>query len=478
MAAFLEIYDPSLTTILNSHDFGNINIGDESAPLQFKVKNNGDEIATTVRLFARTNNHLYSGQSNPAGQEIVTEQWVEMNDGGSYQPVGGDFGNQGLAGNYLAIADIPPGGASATINLKLVTQDPCDTIGAANLQIGVSYASEAGAIFTIIPGTGLTASGTTGGPFSPTDEDYSLEAFNDDISWQVVDVPDVNWVTITPASGTTLEGNTDNINIAFNANTNALAPGNYSTTIKFQNLTYPTQPDITRAVALTVNAAAIPGPTDYQNYWTFDTAHMSGATVNDQGPANYDGTFTGSMATVAGKFQQAAQAVIAGSYINFTQDIFSGASVFSISCWFKIETNCPGGQYLFRFVNASAQGITLLIQEDTEPNNLFGYIFYLKDSTGAGGNNFKNATQTLAKNTIYHLAIRWDKTVNGGVPELFINGSQVTFDSTSAATNNLATHSSKRQIFYESHGQLGWIDDFRTYNRSLTNGEITTLASG
>jgi len=52
---------------------------------------------------------------------------------------GGDFGNQGVVGNYETLSDLAAGATSPTINMKAVLPDPIDSNGNTRVQIVASY---------------------------------------------------------------------------------------------------------------------------------------------------------------------------------------------------------------------------------------------------------------------------------------------------------------------------------------------------
>ena len=144
MAANLEIYDTTLTTVLDSfQSLGDLENGNTSGLISIKIQNDGSTSATNIRLFARCINGLYTGQTDSGGQEAITEQWIQVQESnGGYQAIGGDFAggsNPSAAGNYFAVSDIAASGASGQIDFKVVIPSSSDTAGEFILQIGVSY---------------------------------------------------------------------------------------------------------------------------------------------------------------------------------------------------------------------------------------------------------------------------------------------------------------------------------------------------
>lgn len=138
--ARLEIYDNTGTTIQDFNDFGDVNLGEESGEYEFLIKNIGSDTATSIYLFARTNNNLYSGQTNANGQEAITEKWVEVDTGSGFTAIGGDFGNQGAPANAISISNLSAGSSTAVFKVKFNIPLVAQTNGTFRVALGVSYA--------------------------------------------------------------------------------------------------------------------------------------------------------------------------------------------------------------------------------------------------------------------------------------------------------------------------------------------------
>jgi len=139
MPANLEIYDTTLsTTIPNLVSAGDAEEGEGISVFSFKIRNDGDATATAVRLFARCINGLYTGQQNGFGQEAVTEQWIQVDSGSGFTPIGGNFGNGDPGTNYVSLANISSGASSAQIDVKLVTPVGMSSYGQTRIEVGVS----------------------------------------------------------------------------------------------------------------------------------------------------------------------------------------------------------------------------------------------------------------------------------------------------------------------------------------------------
>ncbi len=106
----------------------------------------------------------------------------------------------------------------------------------------------------VSPGTGLTSSGSVGGPFSPGSQIYSLiNSGGATLSWTASET--VNWLTLSATSGTLAPGAYAGVTVSINANANNLVAGSYADTVSFTNATNGAG-NTTRAVSLTITSVA------------------------------------------------------------------------------------------------------------------------------------------------------------------------------------------------------------------------------
>ncbi len=108
----------------------------------------------------------------------------------------------------------------------------------------------------IFANSGLAASGSQGGSFSPANQEVLLEDFaTNSVNWSAgVSAP---WLSLSPASGTVANGGTASILLlSVNSAASALPPGNYSATICFTNLADGTVQTRPFALAVTPGSAA------------------------------------------------------------------------------------------------------------------------------------------------------------------------------------------------------------------------------
>jgi hypothetical protein len=100
----------------------------------------------------------------------------------------------------------------------------------------------------VSPYAGIVASGTKGGPFSPSSFVYKLRATSGSVNYTITGAP--VWLTASSTSGTLTTAWTT-ITFTINASANTLAAGAYSGTIEFNNADG-VQSSIPRAATLTV----------------------------------------------------------------------------------------------------------------------------------------------------------------------------------------------------------------------------------
>jgi hypothetical protein len=102
----------------------------------------------------------------------------------------------------------------------------------------------------VTPNTNISASGTQGGPFSPSSFSYTLSG---SVNYSIANVP--NWLTPSSTSGAASSSGTT-VTFTVNANANSLTPNTYVNSISFNNTTNG-QGNTTRVATLTVNAPPV-----------------------------------------------------------------------------------------------------------------------------------------------------------------------------------------------------------------------------
>jgi uncharacterized repeat protein (TIGR02543 family) len=121
---------------------------------------------------------------------------------------------------------------------------------AAEINVTGKVATAVPGTITVTPTTALTASGSPGGPFTPSSATYTLQNVgNTSVDWSAsVTQP---WVTLTQNSGTLVPGATTTVTVSINSNATSLTLGSFSDTVTFTNLTNGNG-NTTRGVNLTI----------------------------------------------------------------------------------------------------------------------------------------------------------------------------------------------------------------------------------
>lgn len=125
---------------ISSIDFGNISHGGTSSTVIVRFYNAGDAAPSAMSIGCICITLKYTGQTNGAGQEIVTEQIIQAKVGtGSWTPIGGDPTN---AANILSVTP-PAAGAYVDVSFQLVVPAGADTDGPVAIFPFAIYAVEA-----------------------------------------------------------------------------------------------------------------------------------------------------------------------------------------------------------------------------------------------------------------------------------------------------------------------------------------------
>ncbi len=107
-----------------------------------------------------------------------------------------------------------------------------------------------GAQLAVSPASGFTSSGVIGGPFSPSNQTYTISNTGGvPMVWSVTNSS--NWLTLSPTSGTLAASAHTSMTVSINANANSLSSGSYSDTVAF--LTSNGSGNTTEPVSLTIS---------------------------------------------------------------------------------------------------------------------------------------------------------------------------------------------------------------------------------
>ena len=175
---------------------------------------------------------------------------VSPSGAGTVSPSGVNWYNSGQS---VPVSASPNGGYSFLSwagDLTGPTNPASLTMGAPK-SVTANFGSSGSLVVT--PSTGLTASGTQGGPFNPSSQNYILENKGSvAIGWSALKTQ--NWTALSLTGGILGPGATATVSVSINSNANGLAVGSFGDTITFENTTNGSG-NTSRVVGLTVNAA-------------------------------------------------------------------------------------------------------------------------------------------------------------------------------------------------------------------------------
>lgn len=122
---------------------------------------------------------------------------------------------------------------------------------------------------SVSPSSGFASSGPPGGPFSPTNQIYTLSNPGGvSMNWTATN--STMWLTLSATSGTLAAGASTNITASINATASTLTDGSYSDTIGFTNTTNGAG-NTTRSVSLTIGTFGF-----YDDFSTFNAGDLVG----------------------------------------------------------------------------------------------------------------------------------------------------------------------------------------------------------
>jgi len=130
-------------------------------------------------------------------------------------------------------------------------------------------------VLLVTPADGISASGTQGGPFSPSSKTYTLTNTGGiPINWMVS--KGQTWVSLSSTYWVLAGGENTTVTVSINSNANSFTPGHYSDTITFTNITNG-DGNTTRPVSLTVTeiCAYSISPTSFSHSSGAETGSIS-----------------------------------------------------------------------------------------------------------------------------------------------------------------------------------------------------------
>jgi len=128
---------------------------------------------------------------------------------------------------------------------------------------------------SVTPADGLNASGTEGGPFSPSSKTYTLtNTGGSSINWTASNVQ--TWVSLSSTGSSLAPGESTTVTVSISSDANRFTPGNYIDTVTFTNMT-DGNGNTTRPVSLTVTGICVYwiSPTSRSHSYVTETGSIS-----------------------------------------------------------------------------------------------------------------------------------------------------------------------------------------------------------
>jgi len=203
----------------------------------------------------------------------------------------------------------------------------------------------------------------------------------------------------------------------------------------------------------------------------YDFESISGATVYDISHHSADGTLYGSPSVVAGYSGSAVSFPMATDYLQMPQGLLTSLTNFSISTWVKIPALSMWSRI---FDLGSGMDYNMFLTPLSGNSTL---RFAIKNG---GGEELIDATGSLTTNEWVNVTVTyaWNASTSTGIGKLFVNG-MLAGTNTNFSINPsmlpVTTQNYLAKSQYPDPTLNGAIDDFRMYNRTLTDAEILEI---
>jgi hypothetical protein len=137
----------------------------------------------------------------------------------------------------------------AATNVVLVASDSAGHSGTST-----QFVVQGVGILSVAPGTGLSSTGSVGGPFSPSAQLYAVTNTGmGSLSWSATNA--ASWLSLSLTGGMLSPGTSTNVTVSVNGNASGLVPGSYADIVTFTNLANGIG-TTSRPVSLTINSLA------------------------------------------------------------------------------------------------------------------------------------------------------------------------------------------------------------------------------
>ncbi len=251
------------------------------------------------------------------------------------------------------------------------------------IALTTSVASGAGAL-SVSPASGLSSSGTEGGPFSPARVSYTLtNTGGAAVSWTAS--KSASWVDLSETGDILSPGDSVSVEVSINSQAASLTAGTYSDWVTFTNATNGTG-TTTRAVSLTVNA---------------DSADTMAAASRTSGMAPL-AVFFDAVDPASGVLQPADGDYASLGYAWDFGDVDAGTwstngkSRNAAMGYVATHVYEQPGTYTVTLTVTDTQGGTYVYQQEITVAAFSGTTYYVSSSSGSDGNTGLSPTAPLA----------------------------------------------------------------------------------
>ena len=342
----------AVATSIDSHDFGI-----DSEVCQFEIWNDGAGVLTC---------------------EVTSKpDWVDVSGLPATSSGPGDSKTVTLTTDRSGLA---PG--EHTGDLVLIPTGGQGDLGR-RIPLTTSVASEAGAL-SVSPASGLSSSGTEGGPFSPGSILYTLtNSGTAAVAWTVD--TSASWVDLSETGNILSPGSSVNVEVSISSQAASLATGTYSDWVTFTNTTNGVG-TTTRSVSLTVNA---------------DSAGTMAAANRTTGVAPL-AVFFDAVEAASGVLQPADGDYASLGYAWDFGDVEAGTwstngnSRNAAMGYVAAHVYEQPGTYTVTLTVTDTQGGTHAYQQEITVAAFSGTTYYVSSSSGSDGNTGLSPTAPLA----------------------------------------------------------------------------------
>ncbi|WP_245890846.1 LamG domain-containing protein [Albidovulum aquaemixtae] len=234
-----------------------------------------------------------------------------------------------------------------------------------------------------------------------------------------------------------------------------------------------------------VEVCASTEPTDgLIGHWQLDES-AGGSTAYDSVGSN-DGAWqgTGNIDTLTGQIDSAFDLEHAdGNYLNLGSDTsLDNLGPLTIAAWVRPESLTDygfgnAGTIFATTTNSGGSGYTFYVL------NNGGLRFYVFSTGGTKPQSDSNSSY-VATGTWTHVAATWDGNLSSAAIKIYVNGSEVSYATQTGGSGGTIDDSGNDKGIGQppSHPSStefdGGIDDFRLYDRVLSNSEILSIYNG